>query len=152
MEATVFHGQFALFQAIGAPVDVLAILAAAVLAFLLRGKAGFGWAATGAVLLGSGPGRVVHPRRPGERHLGHLATRAGTGGLRRSARPLGDGPHGRRAPESLRFRGAGSGCDRRHAAWLRLPQHLGLACLAPSAGASWFHPAARDRKALRGGN
>jgi hypothetical protein len=52
METTVFHGQFTLFQAIGAPVDVLAILAAVVLAFLLRRSAGFRWAATGAVLLG----------------------------------------------------------------------------------------------------
>jgi hypothetical protein len=36
-EATVFNAQFRLFAAIGAPVDILAILAPAVLAYSLRG-------------------------------------------------------------------------------------------------------------------
>lgn len=35
-EATVFHGQFLLFATVGAPIDIAALLAAALLAYLLR--------------------------------------------------------------------------------------------------------------------
>jgi hypothetical protein len=54
IDATVRHGQFALFRLVGAPVDVAAILAAAALAFLHRKAPGFRWTAAGAVLLLAG--------------------------------------------------------------------------------------------------
>jgi hypothetical protein len=51
-EATVFNGEFILFLWVGAPIDVAAILAAALLAFILRGeRPGFRPAALGAALL-----------------------------------------------------------------------------------------------------
>jgi hypothetical protein len=51
IDATVRHGQFVLFRDIGAPLDVGAILTAAILVLLLRGKSGFRWALAGTVLL-----------------------------------------------------------------------------------------------------
>lgn len=54
IDTTVHHGQFTLFRSVGAPLDLLAILAAAVLAVLLRGEPGFKWVLAGAVLLALG--------------------------------------------------------------------------------------------------
>ena len=51
IDATVLHGQFALFRLIGGPIDVAAILAAAALAWRFRGERGFGAAVTGAVFM-----------------------------------------------------------------------------------------------------
>jgi hypothetical protein len=51
IDATVRHGQFALFAIVGGPVDIAAILAAAALAWTLRARPGFRPAAAGAILL-----------------------------------------------------------------------------------------------------
>jgi hypothetical protein len=51
IEATVRHGQFVLFRNIGAPLDIGAIVMAAILAVLLHRRAGFGWVLTGTALL-----------------------------------------------------------------------------------------------------
>jgi hypothetical protein len=54
-EATVFNGQFRLFAAVGAPLDIGAILVTALLAYRLRDEAGrFRFALAGAVLFGLG--------------------------------------------------------------------------------------------------
>jgi hypothetical protein len=50
-EATVFNGQFWVFAAVGAPLDVAAIACPAVLAFMLRGDRPALWCALGAVVL-----------------------------------------------------------------------------------------------------
>ncbi|GEO15189.1 DUF1772 domain-containing protein [Microvirga aerophila] len=51
-DATVFNGQFRLFALVGAPIDLGAILAAAILAGVLRKeREPFRWALAGAVLL-----------------------------------------------------------------------------------------------------
>jgi hypothetical protein len=51
IDATVLHGQFVLFRAIGGPLDMAAILASGLLTFFLRGEPGFGWTLAGALLL-----------------------------------------------------------------------------------------------------
>jgi hypothetical protein len=51
IEATVRHGQFALFRLIGAPIDVAAIVAAAALAWTYRRTAGFRASLAATVLL-----------------------------------------------------------------------------------------------------
>jgi hypothetical protein len=51
IETTVMHGQFTLFRNIGGPLDILAIVAAAVLAWLTRDTGAWKWAAAGALFL-----------------------------------------------------------------------------------------------------
>jgi hypothetical protein len=54
-EATVFHGQFAWFAIVGAPIDVVTVVILAVFAFVLRGERGpfrFALAAAGLFLAG----------------------------------------------------------------------------------------------------
>jgi hypothetical protein len=51
IDATVRHGQFVPFRDISAPLDVGAVLAAAILAFLLHGRSGFGWILAATALL-----------------------------------------------------------------------------------------------------
>jgi hypothetical protein len=54
-DATVFNGQFRLFALVGAPIDLGAILVAAILAGLLRKeRKPFRWALAGAILLALG--------------------------------------------------------------------------------------------------
>ena len=54
IDATVRHGQFALFRLVGAPVDVAAIVAAVVLAVMYRGGPGFGASVAAAAQLALG--------------------------------------------------------------------------------------------------
>jgi hypothetical protein len=51
VDATVFHAQFKYFAVVGGSIDVLAILGAGALAFLVRGQPGFAWAMAAFVLL-----------------------------------------------------------------------------------------------------
>jgi hypothetical protein len=54
-DATVFNAQFALFAVVGAPIDVLAVVAAATLAFMLRGeRPRFGFALGGMLAFALG--------------------------------------------------------------------------------------------------
>jgi hypothetical protein len=94
-ETTVFHGQYALFGAVGGPIEVLGVLLAAGVAWLsFRDAQGFAPALVAAILFAAALAVWLAVVKSGQRRHGDVAPRPAAGRFHCRAASLGDGACG----------------------------------------------------------